>query len=220
MDKTTIDVILDAYREGRFPMAEGRDGEDVYLYDPPIRALLPIRNLHIARSLKKIVCKFPFEVRVNADFPSVIRHCAERSDGAETWINDTIEALFTAMHRAGHAHSVECWDGDELVGGLYGLALGGVFCGESMFSRRSSASKIALVHLCARLWHNGFTVLDTQYMNPHLKQFDGYEVTREAYLDKLRAVAGKQLDFAFMDISEKELISAYFDMRAQLKPSS
>lgn len=220
MDKTAIDVILDAYREGKFPMADGRNAEDVYLYDPTHRALIPIKNLHISRSLKKAVRKFPFEIRVNTDFPAVIRHCAERTDSAETWINDTIESLFTAMHYAGHAHSVECWEGDELVGGLYGLALGGVFCGESMFSLRSNASKIALVHLCARLWHKGFTVLDAQYVNPHLEQFDSYRVTREAYLEKLRAVADKQLAFAMTDISEEELISAYFDMRKQLKSSS
>lgn len=213
MDKTTIDIILDAYKEGKFPMAESRYADDVYLYDPPIRALLPIKNLHISRSLKKAARKYPFEIRIDTDFAGVIHHCAERG-GEETWINDTIEGLFIGLHKAGYAHSVECWEDDELVGGLYGLAIGGVFCGESMFSRRTNASKIALIHLCARLWKAGFTVLDTQYMNDHLAQFHGYEVTREAYLEKLQNVMDQQLEFLNTGVSEQDLLKAYFEMRS------
>lgn len=213
MDKTTVDIILDAYKQGKFPMAESREAEDVYLYDPPIRALLPIRNIHISRSLKKAVRKYPFDIRVDTDFAGVIHKCAERGD-EETWINDTIEGLFIGLHRAGYAHSVECWEGDELVGGLYGLAIGGVFCGESMFSARTNASKIALIHLCARLWKTGFTVLDTQYMNDHLAQFHGYEVTREAYLEQLHNVMDQKHDFLHTGLAEIDLITAYFEMRS------
>lgn len=216
MTGTPIEIILDAYRRGQFPMAQMRDSDEVYLFDPPMRGQLSITDLHIPKKLKKQVLAAPYDIRIDTDFAGVIDGCALESDGREeTWINDTIRTLFIMLHEAWHAHSVECWKGGELVGGLYGLALGGAFCGESMFSRADNASKIALVHLCARLYAGGFQILDTQYTNPHLEQFGVYEITREDYLEKLAKALTINADFKLSTQKENELIKNYFLMRDQ-----
>lgn len=173
------------YREGRFPMAETAD-DPFLIVTPHERGLLPIKDLHISHSLKKTLKRAPYEVRVDTAFDAVITACAEpQPDRPETWINSDILLLFNELHRQGHAHSVECWDGDTLVGGLYGLAVGGVFCGESMFSRATDASKVALVHLCKRLEAGGFSLLDAQFHNPHLEQFGLYTLPQDAYVARL-----------------------------------
>jgi leucyl/phenylalanyl-tRNA--protein transferase len=178
----TPELLLRAYRAGLFPMAETRDGFRLYWLDPELRGVLPLDAFHLPRRLRRTVLSDRYRVTADAAFEVVIGACAEAGPRrAETWINPTIERLFVALHRMGHAHSVECWDGAELVGGLYGLAIGGAFFGESMFSRRRDASKVALVHLVARLRLAGFTLLDTQFVTSHLAQFGTREVPRDAY---------------------------------------
>lgn len=168
-------------------MAETRDSGEFYWYDPPMRGQLSIENLHIPAKLRKTVLKRPYNITVNQDFEDVIDGCAALTDDRqETWINAGIRDLFVQLHKEGHAHSVEARDKDgKLCGGLYGLAIGGAFMGESMFSRADNASKVALVALCAQLWKQDFTVLDTQFINDHLKQFGAYEIPKDAYLEKL-----------------------------------
>jgi leucyl/phenylalanyl-tRNA--protein transferase len=180
------DLMLRAYRAGLFPMAETRRGDRLYWLDPELRGVLPLDRFHLPRRLRRTVLSGDFTVTTNHDFPGVIAACAAPAEGREdTWINPEIERLFGALHRMGHAHSVEVWlpaaGGPALVGGLYGVALGGAFFGESMFSRSRDASKVALVHLVARLRLFGFTLLDAQFQTTHLAQFGCHEVPRQAY---------------------------------------
>jgi leucyl/phenylalanyl-tRNA---protein transferase len=178
----TPELLLRAYRAGPFPMAETRAGYRLYWLDPELRGVLPLDHFHLPRRLARTVLSDRYRVTADAAFERVIAACAEAAPRrAETWINPTIERLFVSLHEMGHAHSVECWEGDELVGGLYGLAIGGVFFGESMFSRARDASKVALVHLVARLRLGGFTLLDTQLVTAHLTQFGTMEMPRVLY---------------------------------------
>jgi leucyl/phenylalanyl-tRNA--protein transferase len=178
----TPELLLRAYRAGLFPMAETRDGFRLYWLDPELRGVLPLDAFHLPRRLRRTVLSDRYRVTTDTAFEVIIGACAESGPRrAETWINPTIERLFVALHQMGHAHSVECWDGTELVGGLYGLAIGGAFFGESMFSRARDASKVALVHLVARLRMGGFALLDTQFVTSHLAQFGTREVPRDAY---------------------------------------
>lgn len=182
--KTLEDIILDAYREGVFPMAESADDDEFAFYKPVLRGLLPIEGLHIPRRLLKTIRSKKFTLTVNNAFEDVIDGCAEPSSDkrAKTWINRPIRDIFVMLNNQGHAHSVECWNADgKLAGGIYGLSMGAVFCGESMFSRETDASKVALTTLCALLWKCGYTVLDTQFINPHLVQFGAYEIPQEEY---------------------------------------
>ncbi|GAB3449573.1 leucyl/phenylalanyl-tRNA--protein transferase [Insolitispirillum peregrinum] len=184
----TPDILLRAYACGVFPMAQSRDDPRLYWIDPPERGVLPLDGFHASRSLLKTVRQELFEVRIDSDFAGVLAGCAEATeDRPDTWINEQIIRLFTHLHGVGLAHSVECWQDGALVGGLYGLALGGAFFGESMFSRRTDASKVALCHLIARLRHGGFTLLDTQFVTEHLTRFGAIEIPKRAYLNKLNA---------------------------------
>jgi len=178
----TPDLMLRAYRAGLFPMAETRRGERLYWLDPELRGILPLDGFHLPRRLRRTVLSDSFEVTSDRDFMGVIAGCAAAAPGREdTWINAEIERLFGDLHQLGHAHSVESWQDGQLVGGLYGVVLGGVFFGESMFSRARDASKVALVHLVARLRIGGFRLLDTQFVTNHLSQFGAREVPRDAY---------------------------------------
>jgi leucyl/phenylalanyl-tRNA--protein transferase len=178
----TPELMLRAYRAGLFPMAETRRGERLYWLDPEQRGTLPLDSFHLPRRLLRTLLSGDFSVTADADFPAVIAGCAALAPGREdTWINHEIERLFTELHRLGHAHSLETWRDGRLVGGLYGVALGGVFFGESMFNRARDASKIALVHLVARLRLGGFRLLDTQFVTTHLAQFGAVEVPRDDY---------------------------------------
>ena len=182
----TPDLMLRAYRIGLFPMAESRDARTLYWLDPEQRGVIPLDGFHLPRRLARRLRQAPYRVTANADFPRVITECAApRPNSKDSWINDEIRALFLALHGMGHAHSVEAWQGEELVGGLYGVALGGAFFGESMFSRADDASKIALVHLVARLRLGGFTLLDAQFQTAHLAQFGTQEVPRALYKQML-----------------------------------
>ena len=184
--KLTARRLLDAYASGYFPMAESRDNPELYWFNPPRRGVLPLDDFHVPSSLKKVLRRQPFELRVNTAFEAVIRACAELNHSRkETWINDVIIGLYCELHAKGHAHSVESWQDGKLVGGLYGVSLGGAFFGESMFSRTSEASKVALVHLVERLRAAGYRLLDTQFVNEHLKQFGVKEITKRTYMARL-----------------------------------
>jgi leucyl/phenylalanyl-tRNA--protein transferase len=153
--------------------------------------VLPLDEFHVSKSLAKIIRKKPFDLRVDTDFQGVMALCAAPADDRpSTWINSTIRKLYSELHRMGHAHSVEAWEGDELIGGLYGVSLGSAFFGESMFSRRTNASKICLVHLVERLKAKGFTLLDTQFTTEHLKTFGAVDIPKDEYLALLKAAVG------------------------------
>ena len=176
------ELMLRAYRSGLFPMAETRTGERLYWLDPERRGLLPLAGFHLPRRLLRSVLAGSFAVESDRDFPAVIAGCAAPAPGREeTWINAEIETLFTDLHRLGYAHSIECRQGGALVGGLYGVAIGSAFFGESMFSRARDASKVALAELVARLRLGGFRLLDTQFLTRHLAQFGAIDIPREAY---------------------------------------
>lgn len=213
-EEITIADVLNGYACGLFPMADSRTSPEFHWYDPPMRGQLSIPALHIPKKLLKTVRQAPYDIRIDTAFEDVIDGCAETAaDRPETWINQGIRDLFVALHRAGFAHSVEAWDGDKLVGGLYGLAIGGAFMGESMFSRADDASKVALVHLCARLWKGGYSILDTQFTNPHLEQFGIYEVSRNEYRAILAQCLYDQPDFQLENISESALVNDYLQNR-------
>ena len=178
----TAELMLRAYRAGLFPMAESRAGHRLYWLDPEMRGVLPLDHFHLPKRLLRTVLSGPYTVTSNTDFPGVIAGCATAAPGREdTWINDDIERLFIELQRTGFAHSVETRHDGVLVGGLYGVALGGVFFGESMFSQARDASKVALVHLVARLRLGGYRLLDTQFVTSHLAQFGATEIPRDAY---------------------------------------
>ncbi|MBX4913550.1 MULTISPECIES: leucyl/phenylalanyl-tRNA--protein transferase [Rhizobium] len=184
----TPDILLRAYSIGLFPMAESADDPEIFWVEPELRGVLPLDDFHISKSLAKTVRRKPFEIRFDHAFDGVIAACAEETSGRpSTWINQTIKSLYTTLFEIGHAHTVEAWDGEELVGGLYGVSLGSAFFGESMFSRRTDASKICLVHLVERLRERGFTLLDTQFTTEHLKTFGAIDVPKADYAVLLAA---------------------------------
>lgn len=182
MDALTPELILGAYSAGIFPMAASAEDEDLQWYDPDPRGILPLHGFHLPRRLQRTVLSGRFDVSVDQDFPGVMKACAAPAKGREeTWINSEIFRLFCALHERGYAHSVECRQDGVLVGGLYGVALGGAFFGESMFSRATDASKVALVHLVARMRVSGFILLDTQFGTDHLARFGGLEIPAVDY---------------------------------------
>ncbi len=192
----TSDDLLACYRHGVFPMADSREDERIFLIDPERRGLLPIDGFHVPRRLARAVRADPYQIRVDTAFEWLVRECATLRQGrTDTWINPPIEALYRELFLAGHAHSVECWQGDRLVGGLYGVSVGAAFFGESMFSGARDASKVALVHLIARLRIGGYRLLDAQFMTDHLAQFGAHEVTRAAYRRRLAAAMTREGDF-------------------------
>lgn len=197
MFEITPDIVLRAYAAGVFPMSEGRHDPHMFWVDPKQRGILPLEAFHLPRRLARTVRRDVYEVRIDSDFAAVIDACSQPAPGRwSTWINDEIIRLFTALHGRGFAHSVECWSGDELAGGLYGIALGGAFFGESMFSWRTDASKVALVHLVGRLKRAGFSLLDTQFVTDHLRQFGATEIPRDDYHLLLERALNYPADFS------------------------
>lgn len=188
----TPDLLLRAYAAGIFPMAESRDDDSVFWVDPQLRGIIPLGGFHISRSLARRIRHMPFDVRVNADFTGTVAGCADRE---ETWINPTIHDLYEQLHLAGFAHSVEVWEGGDLVGGVYGVTLGAAFFGESMFSRRTDASKIALAYLVSRLRYGGFQLLDTQFVSDHLITLGAVEIPRAEYHRRLERALNWDADF-------------------------
>lgn len=186
MRPLTSDLLLRAYAMGIFPMARSRTDARLYWIDPDQRGILPLDGFHIPRSLRKTLNRAPFELRVDTAFDAVMQGCAETTEGRpDTWINQEIVRLFVELHHLGMAHSVETWRDGSLVGGLYGLSLGAAFFGESMFSRETDASKVALVDLVARLKRGGYQLLDTQFVTEHLSRFGALEIPRHQYLKLL-----------------------------------
>lgn len=188
-------LVLSAYSVGVFPMADHRDASSVYWVEPRRRAVLPLDRVHLSRTLRRTIARDRFRVTADAAFGAVIALCAERvGNRPETWINRSIEQVFLRLHAMGHAHSIECWDAETLVGGLYGLVLGRAFFGESMVSRVTDASKVALAWLAARLRYGGFTLLDCQFMTDHLRTLGAVEIDRAAYVALLSAALASEGD--------------------------
>lgn len=193
----TPEVLLKAYACGIFPMAESADDPGLYWIEPERRGVLPLDNFHVPRRLARLVRQNKFEVRIDSDFEGVLDGCAAPAPGRQrTWINGRIRQLYTSLYKMGQAHSVETWLDGQLVGGLYGVRLKGAFFGESMFSRVSEASKVALVHLAGRLKRGGFTLLDTQFITDHLAQFGADEISRRDYQSRLDLALRTRADFA------------------------
>ncbi len=193
----TPELLLRAYAGGVFPMAESADDPDIYWVEPKLRGIIPLNAFHIPASLAKVVKRERFTIKIDTAFEAVMRACAEaRPERAQTWINDQILDGYVALHKIGHAHSVECWQGDALVGGLYGVSLRSAFFGESMFSRVTDASKVALVYLVARLIVGQFKLLDTQFLTPHLSHFGAIEIPRKIYKQHLQIAMEHEADFS------------------------
>jgi leucyl/phenylalanyl-tRNA--protein transferase len=188
----TAEMVLRAYATGIFPMAESRDATEFHWVDPHWRGILPLEGFRISRSLSKRLRQWTYIVRVNSAFTEVVSACADRP---ETWINAPILRLYQELHASGFAHSLEVWEGDDLVGGVYGVALGAAFFGESMFSRRTDASKVALAWLVDRLRAGRFTLFDTQFLTPHLASLGGVEISRTDYRKRLTEALNRQATF-------------------------
>ena len=196
MLEITPDLLLQAYRIGVFPMGERRDDPKLHWLDPRLRAVLPLDSFHLPHRLARTVRSGKFAVSADSAFAEVVRACAEPRPGhPESWINGPIIDLYSELHRRGHAHSIECRVDERLVGGLYGVTVGAAFFGESMFSRERDASKVALVHLVARLIEGGFRLLDCQFMTEHLRSFGAIEVPRESFRDLLADAIDRPADF-------------------------
>lgn len=193
----TPDLLLRAYSIGLFPMADSADDPELFWVEPELRGIIPLDDFHISKSLAKTIRRAPFDIRYDTAFEQVMEGCAAPApDRPTTWINAKIRSLYATLHSMGHAHCVEAWEGDELIGGLYGVSLGSAFFGESMFSRRTDASKICLVHLVERLRKQGFVLLDTQFTTEHLKHFGAIDVPKARYEKMLaRAIATPHLKF-------------------------
>jgi leucyl/phenylalanyl-tRNA---protein transferase len=196
----TPELIIRAYQAGIFPMAEDAGSDDLFWVSPQKRGIIPLEAFHISRSLRKALRTHPYTLRIDSDFEAVIDGCATAgSERDSTWINLAIRRLYGQLFKRGVAHTVEVWDGDALVGGLYGLSIGAAFFGESMFHRRTDASKIALAHLVDRLKAGGYRLLDTQFMTDHLRSFGGIEIPREEYELRLAEALQYRADYFAID---------------------
>ncbi|MFY0648038.1 leucyl/phenylalanyl-tRNA--protein transferase [Sulfitobacter geojensis] len=197
MSDLTPDLLLHGYAVGIFPMAEHRDDPEIFWVDPERRGVLPLDGFHISRSLARAMRRSTFDVRINSDFAGVVAGCADRAD---TWINSEISWLYSALHAKGKAHSIELWEGDSLVGGVYGVTLGAAFFGESMFSRRTNASKMALAALVDHLNRAGFLLFDTQFLTSHLASLGAQEITRRTYHARLQHATAQQANFTSVGV--------------------
>ncbi len=200
MSTITPQILLRAYAAGIFPMAESAEDNALYWVEPEERGIIPLDGLKISHSLRKTIRRKSFDVKIDTDFAGVIAGCASRTPGRRsTWINSRIRSLYTQLHRLGCCHSVESWRDGELVGGLYGVRLGAVFFGESMFSRQTDASKVALVHLVARLNYGGFKLLDAQFVNPHLERLGAIRMSKSDYHRVMEPLLAEEADFFSFD---------------------
>lgn len=210
MPPLTPELLLHGYRVGIFPMSEGRDDPDIFWVDPRLRGVLPLDGFHISRSLRRAMRRSTWAITTDRDFTGVLDGCAARDD---TWINGEIRSLYIALHHQKHAHSLEVWEGDALVGGVYGVVLGAAFFGESMFSRRTNASKIALACLVDRLVQGGFTLFDTQFITGHLASLGAVEITRAQYHAKLAEATARPAAFnAAQDATPYEVMQRMTQM--------
>lgn len=211
MSTITPQILLRAYAAGIFPMAESAEDNALYWVEPEERGIIPLDGLKISHSLKKSVRRKLFEVKIDHDFSGVIAACAAKTpERRSTWINARIKALYTQLNRMGCCHSVECWKDGELVGGLYGVRIGAIFFGESMFSRVTDASKVALVHLVARLNYGGFRLLDAQFVNPHLERLGAMQLPKARYHEVMEPLLSLEADFfAFDRDNDPEAVLAW-----------
>jgi leucyl/phenylalanyl-tRNA--protein transferase len=218
----TPQVLLKAYACGIFPMAEAADDPALYWIEPQARGILPLDAVHVGKRLRRTVRQDVFEVRVDTDFDGVIDGCGAARAGRETtWINTKIRRLYQDLFEMGHCHTVECWRDGQLVGGLYGVALGGAFFGESMFSYETDASKVALVHLAARLIDGRFVLLDCQFVTEHLRQFGTIEIERAAFHERLEIALKRPGDFHRLDATANgRTVLDVIDAAARPEPRS
>jgi len=199
----TPQMLLNAYASGIFPMSDARDDPAVYWVDPRRRGILPLDEFHISHSLARSIRRDNYAIRINTDFEGILRGCADRP---ETWINDTIHDLYLQLYRAGFAHTMELWDAETLAGGVYGVTLGGAFFGESMFSRRTDASKIALAYLVDRLRQAGFALFDTQFLTAHLQRLGGVEISRAGYRARLERALALHADYTAPPVPSAQVL--------------
>lgn len=203
------DLLLRAYAAGIFPMADDAESAEIFWVDPDERGIMPLESFHLSRRLRRTVRAEPFEIRCDHDFVAVMKGCAEATAGRpRTWINDELIRLYAELSRRGHAHTIESWLDGELVGGLYGVTLGGAFFGESMFSRVTDASKVALAHLVARLRLGAYTLLDIQFVTPHLKRFGAVAIPRARYRRLLAAATAARADWPKEPLGGAQVIAA------------
>ena len=213
------DVILQIYKLGIFPMGRSRYDDKIYFVNPKKRALLPIRNFHVSKSFKRLIKKKPFFVTINSNFKEVIRKCATEKR-KETWINKTIENKFCHLYKLGIAHSIECWKKNKLVGGIYGVSLGGCFFAESMFSSESNASKFALMNLVSRLYFLKYSILDVQFINEHLRQFGAYEISQNCFKKKLDRCINHKINFQSLSMDDADLFDDVLSFLQEIKEIS
>ena len=196
MTKITPDLLIEAYKVGAFPMANNHDDPKIEFFNPDPRGIIPLETFHIPRSLRKLIKKDIFKVTYNAAFSSILEGCSQVSrNRPTTWINHEIKTLYNQLFDMGYCHSIEIWCEKNIVGGLYGVSIGGAFFGESMFSLKPNASKIALVHLVASLKQEGFVLLDSQFTNKHLVQFGAIDISRENYKKRLSFAINREVKF-------------------------
>ncbi len=213
------ELIIQIYKLGVFPMAKNRFDSKIYFVNPKKRAILPIREFHISKSFSRFIKKKPFYITINANFEKVINKCATENR-SDTWINKTIENQFNKLHKIGVAHSIECWKNDKIVGGIYGVALGGCFFAESMFSSTSNASKFALINLVARLYFLKYSILDVQFMNDHLKQFGAFEITQDLFKKKISECINHNIDFQSLSDKDEDLFDNVLSFLQEIKETS
>ena len=213
------ELTIQLYKLGIFPMAKNRFDNKIYFVNPKKRALLPIKNFHVAKSFSRFIKKKPFYVTINTNFKKVINKCATENR-SDTWINKTIEKQFNNLHEIGVAHSIECWKNNEIVGGIYGIALGGCFFAESMFSSVSNASKFALINLVARLYFLKYSILDIQFINDHLKQFGAFEITQSLFKKKISEYINHTIDFQSLSVKDEDLFDNVLSFLQEIKETS
>ena len=219
IDYLTPESILKLYKSGIFLMARKRNEENIFFVNPEKRALLPIKKFHCSKSFVRFCKKKPFKVTINKCFQNVIKLCAT-VNREETWINKIIEKKFVELHKMGYVHSIESWYEKKLVGGIYGVSLGSCFFAESMFSKRSNASKFALINLVSRLNLLGYNLLDVQFVNPHLKQFGVYELSRGYFKKLLNDALAVDIDFHSLSDKDDDLFKNVLDFLQEIRTTS
>ena len=218
-ENLSSELIIQIYKLGIFPMAKNRFDSKIYFVNPKKRALLPIRDFYVSKSFSRFIRKKPFYITVNADFKKVINKCATENR-SDTWINKAIEKQFYDLHKIGVAHSIECWENNEIVGGIYGVALGGCFFAESMFSSASNASKFALINLVARLYYLKYSILDIQFINDHLKQFGAFEITQDLFKKKISKCINHNIYFQSLSDKDEDLFDNVLSFLQEIKDTS
>ena len=213
------ELILQIYKLGIFPMAKNRFDRKIYFVNTEKRAILPIKKFYVSKSFSRFIKKKPFYITVNADFKKVINKCATENRSG-TWINKAIEKQFYDLHKIGVAHSIECWENNEIVGGIYGIGLGGCFFAESMFSSVSNASKFALINLVARLYYLKYSILDIQFINDHLKQFGAFEITQSIFKKKISKYINHTIDFHSLSVKDDDVFDNVLSFLQEIKETS